>query len=136
MDWITDQIAIGNYREAQDSELLRRQGFRSVLSLDGSLGAEDAGRLGLDTVVAVLLIDGVGNDLRVLRMAIETLSDLVRSHAPVLVHCHAGRSRSVVVVAGYLANSLGIDPDVAIARVTDKRQANVTSVLQELLYQL
>ncbi len=40
VDWITEHVAIGNYLEAQDTELLRRHGFRSVLSLDGSLVAE------------------------------------------------------------------------------------------------
>jgi protein tyrosine phosphatase (PTP) superfamily phosphohydrolase (DUF442 family) len=136
VDWITDQIAIGNYVEAQNTELLHHHGFRSVLSLDGSLTTEDAGRLGVDTVVAFQLIDGAGNDRRVFRMAIESLSDLVLFHAPVLVHCHAGRSRSVVVVAGHLATSLGIDAEEGIARVMEKREVNVTPALEELLYKL
>jgi protein tyrosine phosphatase (PTP) superfamily phosphohydrolase (DUF442 family) len=136
VDWITDEIAIGNYLEAQNTELLHHHGFRSVLSLDGSLTAEDAGRLGVDTVVAFRLIDGVGNDLRVFRMAIESLSDLVRLYTPVLVHCHAGRSRSVVIVAGHLVHALGIDPEEGIARVKDKREVNVTPALEEMLFKL
>ena len=35
MDWITDQIAIGNYLDAQDLELLRREGIAPILCLDG-----------------------------------------------------------------------------------------------------
>jgi protein tyrosine phosphatase (PTP) superfamily phosphohydrolase (DUF442 family) len=136
VDWITDEIAIGNYLEAQDAELLRHHGFQSVLSLDGSLTSGDAGRLGVAVVVAFRLVDGAGNDPRVLKMAIEALGDLVRSDAPVLVHCHAGRSRSVVVVAGYLANTQGLDPEEGIARVTAKREANVTSELTQLLCNL
>jgi len=100
VDWITDQVAIGNYLEAQDPALLRQHRFRSVMSLDGTLAADDADRLGVGAVVALRLIDGAGNDLRVVRRAVESLGELVRSHATVLVHCHAGRSRSVVIVAG------------------------------------
>ena len=37
MNWITDELAIGTYLEAQDAELLKQHAFRSVLSLDGSL---------------------------------------------------------------------------------------------------
>jgi protein-tyrosine phosphatase len=136
VDWITAQIAIGNYLEARDAEALRRHGIRSVMSLDGSLTAEDASRLGVDTVVAFRLIDGVGNDARVFKLAIESLRDLVSSYAPVLVHCHAGRSRSVVIVAGHLANALGISCEEGIARVTNKRAVNVTPTLKELLYKL
>ncbi len=136
MDWITDDVAIGNYLEAQDSELLRRHGFRSVLSLDGTLTPADAPRLRVDAVATFRLIDGPGNDLRMFRQAVESLGKLAESHAPVLVHCHAGRSRSVVVVAGHLARSLGIDPEEAIARVTAKREVNVTPALAELLFKL
>ena len=61
MDWITDQVAIGDHAEARDADLLRRQGVRSVLSLDGSLAPADAERLGVAAVLAFDLIDGAGN---------------------------------------------------------------------------
>ena len=31
--------------------------------------------------------------MRVFRLAVESLDEFARSHSPVLVHCHAGRSR-------------------------------------------
>jgi Dual specificity phosphatase, catalytic domain len=135
VDWITERIAIGNFLEAQDPALLRQHGVRSVLSLDGTLSPADAPRLCVDVVAAFRLIDGAGNDPRVFWRAVESLGELVRSHPPVLVHCHAGRSRSVVVVAEHLAKTLGIDPEDAVARVTAKREVNVTGVLGELLYE-
>jgi hypothetical protein len=42
----------------------------------------------------------------------------------------------VVIVAGHLAQSLGINLDEAIARVAALREVNVTPALQELLYNL
>lgn len=134
VDWITDEVAIGNCVEAHDVELLRRHGFGSVLSLDGTLSPPDARLLGVDQVRAFDLIDGAGNQPGALALAVEALEALLRSHPPVLVHCHAGRSRSVVVVAGFLARSLGIGPAAAIARVAEKRVVSITPQCEDLLY--
>jgi hypothetical protein len=135
VDWITDQVAIGNHVEARDAGLLRQRGIRSVLSLDGSLDPSDAECLGVEAVAAFDLIDGAGNDPGVLGLAVLALEDLLRAHAPVLVHCHAGRSRSVVVVAGFLARSLRIGPAEAVARVAEKRVVCITPEFEELLYE-
>ncbi len=136
MDWITDEVAIGNYLEAQDAALLKQHGFRSVLSLDGTLTEQHAARLGLSEVASYRLIDGPGNDLRVFRLAIEDLKKLAASHSPVLVQCHAGRSRSAVVVAAHLMAACGLDLEKAIALVASKREINVTSALVDLLHKL
>jgi protein-tyrosine phosphatase len=136
VDWITDQIAIGNYLEAQNVALLKRHGFRSALSLDGTFGGHRAAEFGLAEVVSYTLIDGPGNDPRVLRFAVDDLRRLAASHAPVLVQCHAGRSRSAVVVAALLMQALGIGAGEAIARVTDKREVNITPALVALLSKL
>jgi protein-tyrosine phosphatase len=136
MDWITDAVAIGNYLEAQDAALLKQSGIRSVVSLDGTLSTKHAAELGLAEVAAYRLIDGAGNDLRVLGFAIDDLLRMARTRPSVLVHCHAGRSRSAVVVAGYLMRLHGIDPAEAIAAVAAKREINVTPVLVELLHKL
>lgn len=136
MDWITDAVAIGTYLEAKDDGLLSKDKFRSVLSLDGTLSANDAANLGLAEVVPYRLVDGAGNDLRVFRLAVADLRRLARSQPPVLVNCNAGRSRSAVVVAGYLMRDLGIDPEQAIGIVASKREINPTPALIKLLYKL
>jgi protein-tyrosine phosphatase len=133
MDWITEQVAIGNYLEAQDAELLLAHAFRSVLSLDGSLSSRRAAELGLSEIVGFKLIDGAGNDPRHYESAVDALLRLVRSKPPVLVHCHAGRSRSAIVVAGFLVASQGIEPDAALAHVAAKREVNVSEGLRPLL---
>jgi len=136
VDWITDQVAIGNYLEAQDAALLMQHGFRSALSLDGSLAERHAAEIGLAEVVTYKLIDGPGNDIRVFRFAVEDLRRLAASHGPVLVQCHAGRSRSAVVVAAHLMEVLGIGSGEALARVAAKREVNITPALVDLLRKL
>jgi protein-tyrosine phosphatase len=136
MDWITDTIAIGNYLEAQDAELLGQASVRSVLSLDGSLTQQRADELGLERVVTTVLVDGPGNDLRVFRGAIESLTFLAGTKPPVLVQCHAGRSRSVAVVAGYLIVAQEMAPEQAIEQITAKRECSLAPGLEELLYKL
>lgn len=136
MDWITDEVAIGNYLEAQDVELLRQHAFRSIISLDGTLSAKHATEFGLVEVAAYRFIDGAGNDLRMFRYAIDDLRRLARLHPPVLVQCRAGRSRSAVIVAAYLMYARKLEPEAAIAAVADKREINVTPALVELLHKL
>ncbi len=136
VDWITDEVAIGNYLEALDAALLKQHGFRSALSLDGTLTEQHAAQFGLSEVVSYRLVDGPGNDLRVFRFAIEDLRRLAASHSPVLVQCHAGRSRSAVVVAAHLMEARGLNPEEAIALVASKREISVTPALVDLLHKL
>lgn len=133
MDWITDEIAIGNYLEAVDVELLRREKFASALSLDGTLYGKEPAECGLQRIEVVQLEDAPGNDPRRFRLAVDCLSELVREAPPVLVQCHAGRSRSAVVVAGYLASVRGISPQKALDFVAAKRPIAITPGLERLL---
>jgi hypothetical protein len=50
VDWITDDVAIGNFREALDAAFLKQHGFRSALSLEGTLSELHAAQLGLSEV--------------------------------------------------------------------------------------
>ena len=136
MDWITDRIAIGNYREAQDTALLQQHGFRSVVSLDGTLNQHQAAELGVTEIVGYCFLDGPGNNGRLFRWAVDDVVRLVASSSPVLVHCRAGRSRSAVLVAAYLMRDLGIDPEAAVAHVATRREIAVAPELLELLEEM
>jgi dual specificity phosphatase 12 len=136
MDWITDDVAIGNYLEARDRELLQQRQIRSILSLDGTLKKDDAAQLGLTRIECVRLIDDEGNDLRVFQLAVDSLLQLAASAPAVLVQCHAGRSRSAAIVAGYLMRLRDLDPEQAVAEVKRKRDINITPALERLLYKL
>jgi hypothetical protein len=136
MDWITDQIAIGNYLDAQDVELLRREGIAAILSLDGCLDGKVAAELGVQKIAVFRLQDGPGNDLDLFRKAVDTVTRFATTSPPLLVQCHAGRSRSAVVVAGHLIRTRGLQPEEALRFVASKRQLAVTPGMDSILWHL
>jgi protein-tyrosine phosphatase len=97
------------------------------------LRAKTALESGLSRVEIVLLDDGPGNDPGLFQLAVAHLEDLVSEAPPVLVQCHAGRSRSAIVVAGYFVKTLGLEPTDALKLVGDKREIAVTPGLESLL---
>ena len=133
MDWITDSIAIGNYLEAQDVALLRQESISSILGLVNTLEGRDPEELGVKRIEVVPLEDGAGNDVRLFRGAVDALARLVHEAPPVLVHCVLGRSRSAVVVAAHLMNTLGIDAEGALARIAARRSISVAAKLRPFL---
>jgi protein-tyrosine phosphatase len=93
VDWILPgRLAIGNYLDAEEAEAA---GMRAVLSL-----ASEHADVHPHTV-HIALDDGP-NPPALIAHAIRELDRLVRASPPVLVHCHAGLSRSPAIVAGYL----------------------------------
>src|SRR5947207_22170 len=136
MDWITETIAIGNYLDAQDADLLRRESVGSVLGLTRALEGVEASALGVRQIRMVPLADGPGNDPRAFRLAVAILGELLAQAPPVLVHCHAGRSRAVVLVAGHLMATRGLDADEALALIPRKRETAVSPALLRLFDEL
>jgi protein-tyrosine phosphatase len=133
MNWITDFIAIGNNLEAQNETLLSQNRFRAVLTLDGTLSEHDPEDLGHEDIVAIELKDRHGNDPATFRRAIMSLADMVTNSPAVLVQCHAGRSRSVIVVAGYLVLSLRIRPIEAVPMIACMIEINISQGMENLL---
>lgn len=76
MNWITDNIAIGNYLDAQDTNLLQMEGIKSVLCLDRTLQGKVAADMGLKAIEVVPLEDGPGNDQRLFHLAVDSLRNL------------------------------------------------------------
>ena len=136
MDWITDQIAIGDYREAQDARLLSEHSFGSVLGLISTLMDVAPAEIGVRRIEVITLLDGPGNAPARFWKAVHLLEELVAEAPPVLVHCRAGWSRSPAVVAGYLMQTRNLSAHQAMAAVAEKRVFTMTPELRELLYTL
>ncbi len=133
MDSITEDVWIGNSDEAKDRDSLRLAGIRSMLCLDGCMKGAGVEELGVDRVEVVELLDGAGNRPEVFLRAVRLLRELAAKHPPVLVHCHAGRSRSAAVVCKFLMIEEGNSLVEAMRRITAKRKVAIAAALQDFL---
>lgn len=133
MDQITEEIWIGNFSEANDRAALQASGIRSILCLDGCLSGKTAQELNVDRVEVVPLIDGSGNRPEVFLRAVAILRQMKSKHSPVLVHCHAGQSRSAAVVCKYLMQEEAVSLAYAMKRIASKRKVAIQVGLQEAL---
>src|SRR5262245_24827231 len=120
--WITNRVAITNFFSAHDRQVLAEHGVKAILCLDRELVGEPAAERGLAALELVHLNDGP-NPTPSFRAAVETLERLVADHGRVLVHCRAGRSRSVAVVAAYLTRSESATAAAAMDLVRLKRDS-------------
>jgi len=133
MDCITDKIWIGNYLDAKGQLMLAKVGIRSILCLDGCMSGVSLEESGVERVEVVELIDGAGNPPERFLRAVRLLRDLAASHAPVLVHCHAGQSRSAAVICKFFMQEEGNTLAEAMRRITSKRRVAIMAGLQEAL---
>jgi dual specificity MAP kinase phosphatase len=125
MDWITPQIAIGNFLDAQQVS----DEVDSILCLEEECC--DEGRTDID-VLAIPLIDGKGNVRRQIEEAVNYVQDMVAAGERILMHCHAGRSRSVSIVARYLMATEGLRSGAALAKIGSKRKIYLSPGIVEL----
>ena len=133
MDQITGEIWIGSSTDARDRDSLRRHGISSILCLDGCLLGINADKLGVQPIEVVELVDGRGNRPEVFLRAVELLKKLRAKHSPVLVHCHAGQSRSAALVCKFFMKVEGANLQQAMKRITTKRKVVIVAGLQEAL---
>jgi protein-tyrosine phosphatase len=130
--WITDTIAITNFVSAHKKDVLAEHNIKGVLCLDRDLMGCPSTARGVDCVRVAHLNDGA-NELFFFREAVAALDGLVASCGRVVVHCRAGRSRSIAVVAAYLRKAFNIEADDALEIVRSKRPSAVAPELIRLV---
>lgn len=121
MTFITDTIAIGNFLDAQDHAALQEAGIRSILCLNGLLSGLQPDDLGVEAMTCFNFTDGSGNDPQLFDRAVKTVGQYAQQNPKLLVHCHAGKSRSVMVVASHLVRQHQWDLREALEFIQAKR---------------
>ncbi len=121
MTFITDTIAIGNCHDAEDLAAQEAAGIRSILCLNGLLSQFTAADCGVAALTSYHFRDGPGNDPWLFDRAVEIVGQYSRQHPNLLVHCHAGKSRSVMVVASHLVRERGWELRRALEFIQAKR---------------
>jgi hypothetical protein len=121
MTFITDTIAIGNFIDAEDRATREAVGIRSILCLNGLLQGCKPADCGVEALACFNLTDGSGNDPWTFDRAVRIVGNYAFEHPKLLVHCQAGRSRSVMVVACHLVRQNAWDLRQALAFIHAKR---------------
>ncbi len=127
-----------------DLRELRRAGFGAILSLHaGGIDPAEIGQHGLAHLLLPLpgSVPPTPQDIVVYRVQLPQAWAFIAQHVvggiPTLVHCHAGRDRTGVVLAGYLCAALGLPPAEAIARLRAAKPSALTAPgYAELVYEL
>jgi protein-tyrosine phosphatase len=71
------------------------------------------------------LVDGPGNELKVLHLATVTVANLLERHVPTLVCCGGGMSRSPAIAAAALAMVAQKEPDECLKQITEHQPHDV-----------
>lgn len=116
MDKILDRIYVGSYHSATMLDYTNRESITHVLNCT----SDTHEGLGNFKVVQLNINDGYEISHEVIFFAIQTIREAVQSGGKILVHCHAGISRSTGIVCGYLM-TCGFSWDEARAFVTQRR---------------
>ncbi|MEZ6124640.1 MAG: dual specificity protein phosphatase [Planctomycetaceae bacterium] len=92
---------IGHAGDGRDVSKICRLGIQAVLQVAGE---EPVLQLPRDILsFRIPFLDGPGNELSHLRLAVSLLSNLLRANIPTLVCCSAGASRSPTIAAFAIA---------------------------------
>jgi atypical dual specificity phosphatase len=130
--WITENVAITNFYSAHDKDVICQQKVQAILCLDRDLQGNTAQARGAKVIELVHLVDGA-NEMFTFKNAVATLERLIEKWERVIVHCRAGRSRSIAVVAAYLKRAKGLSAHEALALVCAKREAAIAPELARLV---
>jgi predicted protein tyrosine phosphatase len=127
-----------------DLRELRRAGFGAILSLHA--GGIDPAEIGWHGFAHLLLplpypVPPSSEDTAIYRQRLPVALAFIGQHVdagrPTLVHCHAGRDRTGVVLACYLCAALDLPPAEAVARLRAVKPSALTAPgYAELVYEL
>ena len=127
MDWITDYIAIGNYLDARQ---VTKEKVDAILCLKPNCCSEKSS---IFEIASIPLKDGAGNDPRDIEEAVAFIDAIVSEKERILVHCHAGRSRSVGIVARYFMQVCGMSKEEALSLIKSKREIWLAKGIEAML---
>lgn len=113
---IPGRIWIGNARDVRDVTLVLSLDIAAVVELAMEEATVPYPR---DIIHCRFpLMDGLGNQPALVRLAIRTLATLIETATPTLVACSGGMSRSPAIVAAAMSLAKGDSPDDWLQRIT------------------
>lgn len=122
--FVTGDICVGGYLRAADADFVRANGFKRIVKMFADDGTYPGGfhrHQGVKYYVAAA--DDVATyDIRAdIVGAIKFIIEGVNAQEKILIHCHAGISRSVTIVVAYLMICRGQTLQTALGAVRKVR---------------
>ena len=117
IDFVISEIGIGSIEDAVKTHDLCLRRVGAILNVADEINPALTNPCELTFAKFGLIEKGNASNQGDLLTAALILGRLVRTHRKVLVHCYAGKSRSPLVVAIYLAASEGISVEQALEKV-------------------
>jgi protein-tyrosine phosphatase len=122
-----DRLWVGSARDLADVSGVLLLGVQAVVDLAANEAPVQYPR---DIAYCRLpLVDGAENDEAILRLAVVTTAEFIRSGTPTLVACSAGMSRSLAIAAAGLALARGLPADQALIKVAAESPHDVSGAL-------
>jgi hypothetical protein len=130
-DEILNGVYLGSINSVFDSKKLKELGITHIISIiNGFIPPfpNDFNYLVIDA------IDNINTNLtNTFNDSNNFIDDVFNSNGKVLIHCQAGRSRSVTILTAYMIRTFGIHPDVCLKIIKNKRsiiEPNVFFLIQ------
>ena len=120
---------LGNAGDERDCQRILETGIQAVVQLAAE---EPVLELPRDLVYCRFpLVDGSGNDWKLLQLAITTVTNLLEKKVPALVVCGAGLSRSPVIAAAAISLVFQQSADECLKEVAEHFSADVAPAFWE-----
>lgn len=120
------KLFLGGVRAAKDWELMEENDITGILSVFNG----EPPKFQNINIKLIYVADVVQQDIK---QYFEEAFEFINSNKNVLVHCHAGRSRSAAFVIGYIMETTGADYEQAYELVNSRRFINPNAGFVEQL---
>lgn len=118
-DEIMDSIYLGSINSAYDLDQLKKLGITHILSVISGFEAPFPNNF---KYLIINALDTENTNLfNIFNETNEFIDNAIDYGNKVLIHCKAGRSRSVCILAAYLINKYGMDVDNVLQFIKSKR---------------
>jgi protein-tyrosine phosphatase len=131
---VKNSVWIGNAGDARDIAGLYQREIQAVVDL----AIDEPARTYPREIIACRfpIIDGDGNSLALLQTALLSLTSLVTSSIPTLIHCSGGMSRSPAFAAVSLSRAKGSTPEEWLRQIASTGPVDVSPTLWNELLQV
>jgi protein-tyrosine phosphatase len=121
---IPQSLWIGNAMDARNPRLVLDTGIAAVVDLAYE---EPPAQLPRELIYCRFpLLDGLGNDPALLRLAVDAVQRLQAARTPTLVACSAGMNRSPIIVAVALATIRNEPADLVLQQLVESRPHDIS----------